>query len=192
MEESTPTEILSQDSTLRPIVTRHGPIELEPADDTFQRLITSIIRQQVSMSAATAIRRRLFETVDISPQSLARVDPETLTEAGLSRQKATYVQAVADAYLEHDYDRAHFASMTDEEVIAELTAIHGIGDWTAKMFLLFCLGREDVFPVEDLGIRQAMHELIDPELSRAEMVERAETWRPVRSYASLYLWRAID
>lgn len=192
MEESTPTEILSQDSTLRPIVTRHGPIELEPADDTFQRLITSIIRQQVSMSAATAIRRRLFETVDISPQSLARVDPETLTEAGLSRQKATYVQAVADAYLEHGYDRAYFTSMDDEEVIAELTAIRGIGDWTAKMFLLFCLGREDVFPVEDLGIRHAMHELIDPELTRTEMVERAEPWRPVRSYASLYLWRAID
>jgi DNA-3-methyladenine glycosylase II len=81
--------------------------------------------------------------------------------------------------------------MSEEEVIEELTSIHGIGDWTAKMFLIFVLGREDVFPVEDLGIRRSMEELYDLE-SREEMREKAEQWRPKRSLASLYLWDYRD
>lgn len=81
--------------------------------------------------------------------------------------------------------------MSDEEVIEELTDIHGVGEWTANMFLIFVLGREDVFPVGDLGIRKAMEELYG-EMSRSEMREKAEDWRPYRSLASLYLWRVVD
>jgi DNA-3-methyladenine glycosylase II len=81
--------------------------------------------------------------------------------------------------------------MDRDAVVAELTDVRGVGDWTAKMFLMFVLGREDVFPVEDLGIRRGMEELFG-DLTRAEMVDRAEPWRPYRSYASLYLWRAVD
>lgn len=192
MPQTSPEEILTQDLALKPIVDRHGPVELEPADDPFRRLITSVISQQVSTQAARSIRERLFERVEVTPQAIASTDPEVLTGAGLSRQKAEYVHEIADAYLEYGYDRAYFAEMEDEAVIDELTCIHGVGTWTAKMFLMFCLSREDVFPVEDLGIRNAMHETIDPSLSRTEMVERAEQWSPVRSYASLYLWRVID
>lgn len=184
--------VLSSDAALKPIVERHGSVELEPADDTFKRLITTIVRQQVSMEAAQSIRQRLFERHDVTPSQIASVDPDTLMGVGLSAQKAEYVQAVAEAYLENGYDRAYFQAMDDEAVIETLTDIRGVGEWTAKMFLMFCLGREDVFPVEDLGIRKAMHEVIDPTLTRAEMVERASRWQPVRSYASLYLWRHIE
>jgi len=80
----------------------------------------------------------------------------------------------------------------DAAVIEELSSIHGVGTWTARMQLMFALGREDVFPVGDLGIRKGMHAVVDPDLDRAAMVAHAERWAPVRSYASLYLWRAVE
>ena len=81
--------------------------------------------------------------------------------------------------------------MSDEEVIDELTDIHGVGDWTAKMYMIFVLAREDVFPVEDLGIRKALENLYGLE-SRSEMREKAEEWKPYRSLASRYLWKSVD
>lgn len=185
-------EHLRADPDVGPLVERYGELTVEPADDTFQRLVVAIVRQQVSMAAARAIRERLFDRFAVTPAAMADADPAALTEAGLSARKAEYVRNVAEAYLERGYSRAYFRGMDDDAVRAELTAIRGIGDWTAKMFLMFCLGREDVFPVEDLGIRKGMRTLYGAELSRPAMVERAEAWRPYRSYASRYVWRAYD
>ncbi len=183
---------LRTDSALAPLIEEHGPLDLSPADDIFERFVVSIIRQQVSIDAAAAIRERLFERVDITPATIRAAESDSFREAGLSAAKVEYVKAVAERFTEREYDRAYFTDLTDEEVLAELTDIHGVGSWTAKMFLLFCLGRPDVFPVEDLGIRNGMHAVVDADLTRAEMRERANEWRPYRSYASLYLWRAAD
>ena len=185
-------EPLRSDPVMAELLDEHGPVELAPADDTFQRFVVSILRQQVSMASASAIRERVFDRFEVAPRPILDAEEAALKDAGLSRQKVEYVRNVAAAYVEHDYDRAHFAGMDDDAVVDELTAIRGVGDWTAKMFLLFCLGREDVFPVEDLGIRKSMRALYDEEMSREAMVDHAERWRPYRSYASLCLWRATE
>lgn len=197
-------ERFAEDPALSSVVERDGPLTLTPAENLFERLVVSLIRQQISMAAAAAIRERLFETVTITPAGVLAAEQETLQEAGLSASKSEYLRNVATAFQTNGYDKAEFEAMSNEEVTAELTEIQGIGPWTAKMFLLFGLGRPDVFPVEDLGIRRGM-ELVcgddveqsgtrpgSSELTRAAMRNRAEDWRPYRSYASLYLWNAYE
>lgn len=183
---------LRADPELEPYVREVGPLTLDPAEDTFERLIVSLIRQQVSTEAATAIRERLFDAVEVTPAGVLAAEEATLHEAGLSAAKTEYVRAVAEAYQREGYDRQYFAELDDQAVVDELTAIHGVGPWTAKMFLMFGLGRPDVFPVEDLGIRRGIELVCDREMTRGEMRERAEQWAPYRSYASLYLWRAYE
>ncbi len=185
-------DTLRSDPVLEPLINEHGPVRLEPAEQPFERLIVSITNQQLSGASAAAIRERLFDRFEITPEALAVADPAELTDTGLSRQKTQYVQHAAEAFIAHGYDVEYFEEMSDEAVIEELTEIRGIGRWTGKMFLMFCLAREDVFPVEDLGIRRGMEALFGADITRTEMVDRAERWRPYRSYASLYLWRTVD
>ena len=187
-----PIETLRSDPHLGPIVAEHGPITIEPADEPFERLLVSILRQQVSMDAAAAIEERLFDRVQATPDGIRTADPELMREAGLSAAKVEYAKALAETWTERGWGRSHFTGESDERVIEELTTVRGVGPWTAKMFLLFGLGREDVFAVEDLGIRTAMWQVVDDDLSRTEMMEVASRWRPFRSYASEYLWRSVD
>jgi DNA-3-methyladenine glycosylase II len=182
---------LRADPQLGPVVEEHGPLSLDPAEDLFDRLVRSIVYQQVSTAAGNAIHGRLREAVEISPAAVLAVDADTLRGVGLSSQKTEYVHNVATAFQEKGLSKAYFEGMDEDRVVAELTEIKGIGVWTAKMQLMFTLGRPDVFPVEDLGIRRGMEELFG-DLSRGEMVERSEPWRPYRSYAALYLWRVVD
>ena len=185
-------DALASDDALAPLVAEHGPLAIEPADDVFERLVVSIIRQQVSMDAAAAIRERVFERFEVTPAAVLAADPDALRDAGLSAAKVEYVRAAAERFQQREYDRESFADLSTEAVLAELGEIRGIGPWTGKMFCLFCLGRPDVFPVEDLGVRKGMWQVADSDMSRNDMVERAEPWRPYRSYAALYLWRATD
>lgn len=181
-------------SHIQTVVENGDTLTLEPAPDPFRRLVTSIVNQQLSVASARTIRNRLFDAVDITPNALLEADPERLRDCGLSRQKTEYVQNVAQAFREREWTRASFGEQSDAEVIEALTDIRGVGTWTAKMFLMFALARPDVFPVEDLGIRNGMKSLygepLESNLSRAEMVEIASAWTPHRSLASLYLWRA--
>lgn len=176
---------------MRELVRRHGPVELTPADDSFQRLVVSVVRQQVSTASAEAIRERLFRQFKVTPQEILEAEHDELTEVGLSASKAEYIQNIAEAYVENDYGRDYFDGVPDDDVIEELTSIRGVGDWTAKMYLIFCLGREDVFPVEDLGIRRGVESLYGIE-DMERMHEKSLVWRPYRSYASLYIWRAHE
>ncbi|MFB6281002.1 MAG: DNA-3-methyladenine glycosylase [Haloferacaceae archaeon] len=185
-------EALRADAVLGPVVERHGPLALSPAEDLFERLVVSILRQQVSMAAAAATRERLFERVEITPDGVLAADRETLRDAGLSRQKARYLHEAAETFRDRGWDREHFADRPDGAVIEALTGITGVGEWTARMQLIFALGRPDVFPVGDLGIRKGMRALYDDDPDRGTMVERAERWAPHRSYASLYLWRVTE
>ena len=189
---SDPYATLRTDDYLGPLVESHGELDIGPAQDFFQRFVTSILRQQVSMASADAMRDRLFEAVEVTPADILAADDEVLRDAGLSSQKTEYVKNVAEATRERGWSRDYFADVDDEAVRAELTDVKGVGPWTADMQLVFTLGREDVFPVGDLGIRKGMNRVFDADLTRAEMVDRAERWAPYRSYASLYLWRTTD
>jgi DNA-3-methyladenine glycosylase II len=180
---------LATDDALAPLVEAYGPLELTPAADPFVRLVTSLVNQQLSAAAAATIRERLGERFELTPEGLLAADREALREVGLSGQKVEYVRHVAEAAREGRLDHERFATLDDDAVVAELTGIHGVGEWTARMFLLFALGREDVFPVGDLAIRRAMTAVCGvPDDDRDAMVARAEPWRPYRSYAALYLW----
>ena len=190
-------ERLREDEYLGPIVTEVGPVSLDPAEDAFERLIVSILRQQVSMASAAATRERLFDAVEVTPAGIQAAADETLRDAGLSRQKTRYVNEIADRFAEEGWSRETFAAMEDDEVRETLTDITGVGPWTAAMFLLFVLGRPDVFPVGDLGVREGLKTLVDhhgedPEMTRGEMRAFAERWAPVRSYAALYLWQVQE
>ncbi|MFB6079716.1 MAG: DNA-3-methyladenine glycosylase [Haloferacaceae archaeon] len=182
-------EALRTDAALGPVVERHGPLSPPPPVDLFERLVVSVLRQQVSMAAAAATRDRLVDRVEITPEGILAADRATLRDAGLSRQKARYLHEAAATFRERGWDREQFADRSDAEVIDALTGITGVGEWTARMQLIFSLGRPDVFPVGDLGIRRGMRTLFGEGTTRAEMVEVAERWAPYRSDASRYLWR---
>ncbi|AEN05647.1 DNA-3-methyladenine glycosylase [Halolamina sp.] len=194
-----PHEHLREDRYLGPLVAEFGELCLDPEDDAFRRLVASIISQQVSTASAAATRERLFEAVEPTPEGIRAADEATLKEAGLSRQKTRYVNAVADRFHEEGWTRESFEPMSNDEVRAALTDITGVGEWTADMFLLFALGRPDVFPVGDLGVRKGLQTLLSPyddhdaeNMTRAEMRVFAERWKPARSYAALYLWRVNE
>ncbi|MFB6220625.1 MAG: DNA-3-methyladenine glycosylase [Halolamina sp.] len=183
---------LREDPDIGPVVEEHGEVTLEPTNDFFERMVRSVVSQQVSTAAAASIREALYDAVEITPRGVLDADEATLRDAGLSRQKTEYVRNIAAAFDEHDYSVEYFEGMDNDAVVTELSSIKGVGTWTAKMQLMFSLGRPDVFPVEDLGIRRGMETLYTDDLGRGEMRERAENWRPYRSYASLYLWRLVD
>lgn len=182
---------LQSDEKLAPLINEHGYLRLTPAEDSYQELVVSIIHQQVSMASAEAMRDRLFSQFDVSPSTMIEANSDELHEAGLSQAKVDYIKSVARAFHENGWSREYFSSLDDRTVMDELTSIHGIGPWTAKMYLQFGLAREDVFPVEDLGIRRAIESLYGVE-TRSEMKTIAQNWAPYRSIASLYLWRYAE
>lgn len=188
-----PVDYLQDDELLGDIVRRVGPRSIEPAPEFFERFVRSIIRQQVSMQAARAIENNLVSTVDLAPKSIIEADIAELREAGLSEQKAHTVVSVAEQFTTGTWSRDSFSELDDASVIDELTTVKGVGVWTAKMQLMFSLGRIDVFPVEDLGIRRGMQEITgDNSISRTDMTSVARRWAPVRSLASVYLWELSD
>jgi len=189
---SDPHETLAADEYLGPLVERHGPLTIEPATDFFQRFVVSVLRQQVSMASAAATRERLFEAIEVTPEGVLAADDAALRDAGLSRQKTRYVNNIAEAFADGRVSRDALAGLSDDAVRDVLTEITGVGTWTANMQLMFSLGREDVFPVGDLGIRKGMESVFGEELTRGEMRTKAERWAPYRSSASLYLWRAEE
>jgi len=180
-------QLLQADPVLGPVVAAVPPQRLEPAPSFFARFVRSVIRQQISMDAAAAIERRLHATVGATPDAIADAVPAQLRAVGLSRQKAETVQAIATAVAAGTLTREGLASLDDAAVIDRLTQIRGVGPWTAKMQLIFALGRPDVFAVEDLAVRRALA-AVTGETDRTAMTQLAETWRPYRSYACLYLW----
>ncbi|MFB6070511.1 MAG: DNA-3-methyladenine glycosylase [Halanaeroarchaeum sp.] len=182
---------LGADEELSSLMERHGYLVLRPAEDSFQRIVLSILRQQVSMASADAMRERLFSKFEVDPENILAANTSELQNVGLSEAKSEYIRNVAEAFQENGWSREYFDQMADGEVVDELTEVRGVGPWTAKMYLQFGLGRQDVFPVEDLGIRQAMEAMYGLS-SVGEMQSHAEEWAPYRSIASLYLWRFTE
>jgi len=172
------------------------PFKAYRRSDLYLDLLESILSQQLSVKAAATIFGRfldLFPNRQPAPRRLLALRPEQLRAAGLSRQKAGYLHNVADFALRHAVSRAALRRLADEEVIALLTQIKGVGRWTVEMLLMFPLDRPDVFPVDDLGIQLAMKQLYGlrgqgPRL-RKRMTVIADAWRPHRTLACKYLWR---
>jgi DNA-3-methyladenine glycosylase II len=165
--------------------------------DAYGALVRSIVGQQLSTRSASAIFGRLtalFDDRTPTPRELLDTDPEKLRDVGLSRAKVAYLRDLAERVEDRELDLEGIAELPDEEVAAELTRVKGLGPWSVQMFLIFHLGRPDVLPVGDLGIRRAVQDQYGlDELPDAAEIERiAEPWRPNRSLASLYLWRSLD
>ena len=154
--------------------------------------------QQLSTKAARSIYARLLEHFSgrrPTPQEILASDPEALrAAAGLSRAKVGFLRSLAEHVVSGELELERLDDLPDEEVIAELVAVKGLGEWTSHMFLMFHLGRPDVLPVGDLGIRRAIERAygLDDMPSVEEMTELAEPWRPYRTLASRYLWRSLD
>ena len=195
-------ELRRSDPVMRRLVDERGPLDeaerrrgrpLEP----YGALVRSIVGQQLSTKAARSIYERLtalFDGRTPSPEELLAADPEEVRSAGLSRPKVAYLRSLAEHVESGELELARLSELPDEEVTEQLTAVKGLGQWTADMFLIFHLGRPDVLPVGDLGIRRAVERAYDlSELpDAARLTEIGEPWRPHRSLASLYLWRSLD
>ena len=165
--------------------------------EAYGALLRAIVGQQLSTKAARTIFERLcglFDDETPTPRQLLDADPEDLRAAGLSRAKVAYLRDLAEHVEEGELELDKLSELPDDEVTEQLTAVKGLGEWTVHMFLIFHLGRPDILPVGDLGVRRAVQlkwgldELPKP----AELERIAEPWRPWRSLASLYLWRSLD
>ena len=185
------------DRRLAAIIRHIGPCTLALARDPFRTLFGSIVQQQISMAAGAAIQRRLRDLCPrrrITAKAVLSIPAAKLRAAGLSKQKVAYVTDLAQHFAARKLTGAGLRRMSDEEVIAACTQVKGIGRWTAEMLLIFCLGRLDVWPVDDLGLRKAVGRMIgaDELPSPKETQAIGEPFRPYRSIACWYLWRSLE
>lgn len=169
-----------------PVYEQVGVPSLRRNEGGFAALLRAIVGQQLSVAAASSIWQRLVDANLITPKTLIQADDDDLRAQGLSRQKIRYVRSLVD----HDIDYQALTTMSDGEVIATLTAVTGIGRWTAEMYLLFSLGRADILAVDDLAIRVAAMALLEfPERPTPKQLKVAtQSWSPYLSAASLLLW----
>jgi DNA-3-methyladenine glycosylase II len=189
--------LMRRDPRLSALMKRIGPCLLPDARTRhpFAALVRAVIAQQLSGRAAATIHDRVVALVGglegVNPASLLAADPAGLRSAGLSRQKISYLQDLSAHVSDGRLDLAALEDLSDEEVIAAITAIKGFGRWSAEMFLMFRLNRPDIFPVADLGIVKGVQKLFGMKSRpKPRTMERlAEPWRPYRSVAAWYLWR---
>lgn len=189
----------ANDSKLKPVIENSSPCNLEPHRDYYRELVESIVGQQLSVKAAAAIRRKFLELFDGAfPEPLAILDktPEELRTAGLSWAKANYIRDLAQHVVDGKVQFGHFDSLSNEEIIKELTDIKGVGEWTAHMFLMFLMGRLDVLPVGDLGIKNGIRALYglkqQPQAADITKIAKKYHWHPYESVASWYVWKSLD
>lgn len=192
--------LLQNDIILASVINDAGPAKITPHKNYYQELVESIISQQLSVKAAATIQNRFLDLFDSnnfpSPDIILEKDIEELRAVGLSRQKASYIQDLALKVLDGTVRFNHLDALTNDEVIAELTQIKGVGVWTVHMFLMFCMGRLDVLPVGDLGIKNGIQNLYDlmkqPTPSEIEGIALSNNWHPYESVASWYVWHSLD
>ena len=189
-----------RDPKLAEIIRKVGPCRLGsgPQMPPFVALAYAIASQQLSVKAADTIFRRfcdLFPPDRIpDPARLVALPPDVVRAAGFSRPKVAFLQDLAAQVVEQRLPLESLHALSDDEVLERLTAVKGIGRWTAEVFLVFRLGRLDVFPADDLGLMKAMQQVygLRTRPSRDRMMKMAETWRPYRSVAAWYLWRSLS
>ena len=191
---------LSKDKKLAKLLPKDEPLGLKSHRNICLRLCASIMSQQLSTKVAKVIYHRfleLFGGEEPTPAQILAVAPESLRGIGLSNAKVQYVRNVAQFAIDHDLSDKRLKKMGDEEIIELLTQIKGVGRWTVEMLLMFTLGREDVFAVDDYGIQVAMKNLYklddsDKKAFKEKMKKVSAKWSPYRTYACLHLWRWKD
>ncbi len=170
------------------------PLKVQPSDYAFH-LYSSIISQQISTKAADAILKRFLALVG-DPHDAANIlrqDIDDLRSIGLSRQKASYIQSIAELTSNGTVKIDHLDELSDEEIVRELVLIKGVGQWTAEMFLMFTLARPDVFSVGDLGLLNAAKKVYSQSnMTKDELLQLSQAWSPHRTTAALLLWSSLD
>ncbi len=170
----------------------------EPHTNYYQALVESIISQQLSVKAAASIEKRFYALFDgiPSPEELVATDIERLRGAGLSRPKARYIQDLGTRVIDGTVVFETLSELTNDQIVEELTKVKGIGEWTVHMFLMFCMGRLDVLPVGDLGIRNGIQKLYKlpalPDTETVRAVAAQNGWSSYASVASWYIWHSLD
>jgi DNA-3-methyladenine glycosylase II len=194
------TEHLGKDKRLKKLIAEHGPFTLKKRRKVYLHLCGSIMSQQLSTKVAEVIWKRflkLYEDGEPTPEQIIQTPFETLRGIGLSNAKANYIQNVARFAIEQGMEWKQLQKMSNEEIVEHLIKIKGVGRWTIEMLLMFTLGREDVFAVDDLGIQNAMIKLYkldreDKKQFREDMLRISQKWSPYRTYACLHLWHFKD
>lgn len=193
------SHLSAADPTMKRLIASYPAPTFERHGNYYQELVDSIISQQLSVSAARAIETRfkgLFDDKFPTPEQILRIDIETLRGVGFSRPKARYVQDLAQNVISGTVRFDTIDEQTNDEIIAELTKVKGIGEWTVHMFLMFCMARLDVLPVGDLGIRNGVTKLygLDHQATPDDvrMVAEQQNWRPYESVASWYVWQSLE
>jgi DNA-3-methyladenine glycosylase II len=189
-------EHLSKDRKFKKLLDSGEPYQLKKRKNICTYLCASIMSQQLSTKVATVIHNRflaLYGATEPTPQQILDTPFETLRSIGLSNAKANYVKNVAQFEIEFGMDHKKLNKMGNEEVIEYLTQIKGVGRWTVEMLLMFALGREDVFAIDDLGIQNAMIKLYkldreDKKKFREDLLRISQRWSPYRTYACKHLW----
>jgi DNA-3-methyladenine glycosylase II len=186
-------ELTRRDGVLAEIIRAHPRIAIVGRGDAFATLARSIVGQQISTRAAQSVWERVVQVAPgMTPAEVARLRMPRLRACGLSGRKAEYIRDLACHFNDGRIDAGQWPDMEDEDIIAELVAVRGIGRWTAEMFLMFGLLRPDVLPVDDLGLQQAMRLHYGVDRQPTAIRALAEGWRPWRSVATWYLWRSLD
>lgn len=190
--------IASHDVRLAQLVHDYPQPTFRPHTDYYRELVESIISQQLSVKAAATIYRRFVDSFGHFPEPdeiLARDDTE-LRSVGLSGQKTRYIKDLAAKVLSGEVQFDHLDQLSNDEIVAELTAVKGVGEWTVHMFLMFCMGRFDVLPVGDLGIKNAIQRVYSLDMAPApddiKTIAAKNGWKPYESVASWYLWKSLE
>lgn len=189
-------QFLAKDKYIGLLVKKHGPckIKLSRKKDFFNDLVYAIVGQQLSGKSAESIFERLKRNLGgkVECEKIARTRKSTLRKCGLSNAKAEYVKDLAGKVKNGEVEIYKMNALSNEKIIEELTKIKGIGKWTAEMFLMFSLGRQDVFPVDDLGIKKGIKKFIKKQLISQELENFALRWKPYRTAASWYIWQSLE
>lgn len=187
------------DDTLAPVIARTGSCTIRPHRNYYQALVHEVIGQQLHIKAAATIRNRfesLFGKTFPTPEQILTTPVEELRAVGLSRAKASYIRDIAQHIVEGRLRFDHIDGLSNEAVVATLTDVKGIGEWSAHMFLMFCMGRTDILPVGDLGIRNGIRSLYNldaiPNKADIEAIARDNRWHPYESIASWYIWQSLN
>jgi DNA-3-methyladenine glycosylase II len=189
--------IRKSDPKLRPILDARGVLEFHPQGEPFESLVESILSQQLAGAAASAIIKKvraLFPDGELEAKRIHRIDGQKLRAAGVSPQKLSYLKDLAARVVEGRLDLEALESIPDEEIMEVLDEVKGIGPWTVHMFLIFTLGRPDVLPVDDYGIRASVQRIygLAGLPKKADFDELEDRWHPYSTVASLYLWHSRD
>ena len=192
--DSAKQAISTSDILLNDVIEEFEEPSLRSRGDLFATLIKSIVGQQISVVAASAIWSRFEDLVgEVTPESILTKTHQEIKEVGLSNRKVEYIVGIAQSWID-GFGEIDWDIMNDEEVIEELVKLRGVGRWTVQMLLIFALLRQDVFPIDDIGLIRGMEKLYHSgkALEKTQLYEISENWKPYRTMGVWYIWRSID